>query len=35
MDLHLPASTGEFDRAVEALCSAQRVFIHGKNALPD
>ena len=25
-------STGEFDRAVEALCSAQRVFIHGKNA---
>ena len=22
----------EFDRAVEALCSAQRVFIHGKNA---
>ena len=25
-------STGEFDRAVEALCSAQRVFVHGKNA---
>ena len=25
-------STGEFDRAVEALCSARRVFIHGKNA---
>ena len=25
-------STGEFDRAVEALCSARRVFLHGKNA---
>ena len=25
-------STGEFGRAVEALCSAQRVFVHGKTA---
>ena len=31
-DDHTAALHREFDRAVEALCSAQRVFVHGKNA---